>query len=48
MYKDYYSVVKPPILIAVRTLLIGGIRALYEFLKGHPQLLKQHKEVDSR
>jgi hypothetical protein len=48
VYKDYYSVVKPPISIAVRTLLIGGLRALYEFIKGLPQLLRQHKEVDSK
>ncbi|KAB1070355.1 redoxin domain-containing protein [Tamlana haliotis] len=46
--KDYYSVVKPPFNIALRTLLIGGVRALYEFLKGLPQLMKQHKEVDSK
>ncbi|MBU2951941.1 redoxin domain-containing protein [Tamlana agarivorans] len=46
--KDYYSVVKPPLRIALRTLLIGGVRALYEFLKGLPQLMKQHKEVESK
>jgi len=46
--KDYYDVVKPPLYTAFRTLLIGGVRALYEFLKGLPQLLRQHKEVDSK
>lgn len=45
---DYYSVVKPPMHTALRTLLIGGVRALYEFLKGLPQLMKQHKEVDAK
>ena len=45
--KDYYSVVKPSIHTALRTLLIGGLRALYDFIKGFPQLLRQHKEVDS-
>ncbi|PCJ81693.1 MAG: hypothetical protein COA49_04065 [Bacteroidetes bacterium] len=48
VYKDYYGVVKPPLYTAVRTLLIGGVRALYEFLKGLPQLLRQHKEVNSK
>ena len=43
--KDYYDVVKPPLYTAFRTLLIGGVRALYEFLRGLPQLLRQHKEV---
>lgn len=46
VFKDYYSVVKPPLFTAIRTLLIGGVRALYEFLRGLPQLLRQHKEVD--
>lgn len=46
--KDYYNVVKPPIQIALRTLLIGGLNALFEFIKGLPKLLRQHKEVDSR
>lgn len=45
---DYYSVVKPPIYVAIRTLLIGGFRALFEFLKGLPQLLKQHQEADAK
>lgn len=48
VFKDYYSVVKPPLSTAVRTLLIGGLRALYEFVKGLPQLLRQHKEADTR
>lgn len=46
--KDYYKVVKPPIHKAIRTLLIGGISALFEFLIGLPQLLRQHKEADAR
>jgi len=46
--KDYYGVVKPPLFTALRTLLIGGSGALYEFLKGLPQLLRQHKEVESK
>ncbi|MGB0391931.1 MAG: TlpA family protein disulfide reductase [Salibacteraceae bacterium] len=46
--KDYYPVVKPPLHIAIRTLLIGGVRALFEFLKGLPQLMKQHKEVEGK
>lgn len=45
--KDYYHAVQPPIFTVLRTLLIGGVRALYDFIKGFPQLLKQHKEVDS-
>lgn len=45
--QDYYHVVKPPLPTALRTLLIGGLRALYEFLIGLPQLLRQHKEVDA-
>jgi len=44
--RDYYAVIKPSPYTAIRTLLIGGVRALYEFLKGLPQLLIQHKEVD--
>jgi len=43
--KDYYEVVKPSPYVAIRTLLIGGVSALYEFLIGLPQLLKQHKEA---
>lgn len=46
--KDFYPVVKPPPYTVIRTLLIGGIRALYEFLYGLPQLLRQHKEVSSK
>lgn len=45
--QDLYPVVKPPIHIALRTLLIGGIRALFEFLINLPQLIKQHKEAGS-
>jgi len=45
---DYYSVIKPSIYIAIRTLMIGGVRALFEFLKGLPQLLKQHQEADAK
>jgi iodothyronine deiodinase-like protein len=44
---DKYKVVKPPLYIAFRTLLIGGVRALYEFLIGLPQLMRQHKEAGS-
>jgi len=46
--KDYYDVVKPPLNIAIRTLLIGGFRALYEFLRGLPQLMRQHKAVKAK
>ena len=46
--KDYYHAINPPIFTVLRTLLIGGVRALYDFIKGLPQLLKQHKEVDSK
>lgn len=45
--KDRYEVVKPPIGLALKTLLIGGIRALFEFVVNLPQLIKQHKEADS-
>lgn len=45
--KDRYEVVKPPIRLALRTLLIGGVRALFEFITNLPQLIKQHKEADS-
>jgi len=45
--RDYYPVNKPPLFTAIRTLLIGGVRALYEFLVGLPQLMRQHKEADS-
>lgn len=44
--QDLYRVVKPPLYTAIRTLLIGGVRALYEFIKGLPQLFRQHKEVN--
>ncbi len=43
--KDYYEVSKPSPFIAVKTLLIGGVRALYEFLIGLPRLMAMHKEV---
>ena len=46
--KDYYDLVKPAPWIAIRTLLIGGTSALIEFLRGLPQLLRQHKEVKSK
>lgn len=45
--RDYYEVVKPPIGLALKTLLIGGARALCEFIVNLPQLLKQHKEANS-
>lgn len=45
--EDFYPVVKPPIKTAIRTLMIGGFRALYEFIFSLPQLMRQHKEVDS-
>ncbi|WP_103070863.1 TlpA family protein disulfide reductase [Aquimarina sediminis] len=45
--QDYYPVVKPSLPTAIRTLMIGGIRALYEFIISLPQLIRQHKEVDS-
>lgn len=45
--KDRYEVVKPPIGLALKTLLIGGFRALFEFVVNLPQLIKQHKEADS-
>jgi len=43
--EDFYDLEKPNPLIAIRTLLIGGVDALIEFLITLPQLLKQHKEV---
>lgn len=45
--QDFYPVVKPSIFTAIRTLMIGGVRALFEFLISLPQLIKQHKEVDA-
>ena len=45
--KDRYAVVKPPLGIAIRTLLIGGFRALFEFFINLPQLIKQHKQAGS-
>jgi len=46
--KDYYEVTKPPLGIAIKTLLVGGVRALYEFVIGLPQLLRQHAEVEKK
>jgi len=46
--RDYYRVVKPPMYTTLRTLLIGGVRALYEYYKSLPQLRRQHKEADSK
>lgn len=46
--QDFYPVVKPPLSTALRTLLIGGVSALLEFLSGLPQLMRQHKEVSER
>ena len=43
--KDFYEVNKPSPFTAIRTLMIGGFRALYEFLVNLPKLIKQHKEV---
>ncbi|OBQ54971.1 redoxin domain-containing protein [Tamlana sp. s12] len=43
----FYPVVKPPLTIALRTLLIGGVRALFEFMVNLPNLLKQHKDAGS-
>lgn len=43
--KDFYEIAKPAPWIAIRTLLIGGVSALIEFLMGLPQLLRQHKEA---
>ncbi|GAA0873785.1 hypothetical protein GCM10009118_01930 [Wandonia haliotis] len=45
--QDFYPVTKPPISVVLRTLMVGGFRALYEFLISLPQLIRQHKEVDS-
>jgi len=45
--KDFYNIVKPTPWIAIRTLLIGGFSALKEFAMGLPQLMRQHKEIES-
>ena len=45
--RDFYPVVKPSLRTAFRTLMIGGFRALFEFVVSLPQLIKQHKEVDA-
>jgi Iodothyronine deiodinase len=44
--EDFYVVEKPPLYTALRTLFVGGIRAVYEFITELPQLQRQHKEVD--
>ena len=44
--KDFYEAIKPAPWIAIRTLLIGGVRAMVEFFVGLPQLMRQHKEVE--
>ena len=46
--KDFYDIVKPAPWIAIRALLIGGVSAMIEFFMGLPQLLRQHKEVESK
>jgi len=46
--QDFYTLKKPLPWIAVRTLLIGGVDALVEFLMTLPQLLRQHEEVASK
>lgn len=43
--KDFYDISKPSPFVAIRTLLIGGTRALYEFIVGLPKLNAMHKEV---
>ena len=43
--QDYFEVTKPSPFTAIRTLLIGGLGALVEFLVGLPQLMRQHKEA---
>jgi len=43
--KAYFEAVKPPPVLAVKTLLLGGFSALYEFLTSLPQLMRQHKEA---
>ena len=44
--KSHYDVTKPPPLLAIKVLLLGGVRALYEFATGLPQLLRQHAEAE--
>jgi hypothetical protein len=46
--QSFYAVVKPPITVAIRTLLIGGLNALFEFLWNLPQLMRQHKAVSNK
>jgi len=43
--KSYFELQKPSPITAIRTLLLGGTDALFEFLRALPQLMKQHKEV---
>lgn len=44
--KSHYDVTKPSPFLAIKVLLLGGVRALYEFVVGLPQLLRQHAESD--
>jgi len=44
--KDRYKIKKPNPLRAVRTLLIGGWDALFDFFSNLPKLLKQHKQAE--
>ena len=46
--KDFYDIIKPAPWIAIRTLLIGGVSAMIEFFMGLPQLMRQHKEIESK
>jgi hypothetical protein len=46
--KAYFEVTKPSPIVAIRTLLIGGVGALFEFLTSLPQLLRQHKEAQRK
>ena len=46
--RDYYDAVKPSPFTAIRTLLIGGFDALVDFLTSLPQLMRQHKEVQTK
>lgn len=45
--KAYFEVTKPPLFRALKVLLVGGFGALYEFIVGLPQLIRQHKEARS-
>ena len=46
--KAYFEATKPSPFIAIRTLLIGGVGALFEFLTSLPQLMRQHKEAQEK